>query len=126
MLLLSLLYFYIMLFSLCLIIQIAGIALNGIVTKSSKQCKFEDIQQLKDEKFKKILSLLYSINSKVNFFKEFDVDELFEVRILSVNPKFRGQGIAKHLLQQSEAIARENGFKVTVVLIYSPYEAIIN
>lgn len=123
MLLLSLLYIFH--FSLYLNIQIAGIALNGIVTKSSKQCKFEDIQQLKDEKFKKILSLLYSINSKVNFFKEFDVDELFEVRILSVNPKFRGQGIAKHLLQQSEEIARENGFKVTLILLYYPHEAII-
>lgn len=92
--------------------QIAGVALNGVVTKESTKHAMDDLQQRTDEKFKKILYLLCSQNLKVNLFKEFDVDELFETRILSVNPKFRGQGVAKNLLLTSEDVAREHGFKV--------------
>lgn len=70
------------------------------------------MRQLSDEKFKKIINLLHTANAGVNLFNELDVDEIFEIRILSVNPKFRGQGVAKYLLQKSEQIARSQGFKV--------------
>lgn len=93
-------------------LQIAGVALNSCVTKDSKKEALNNLHCQPDEKFKKIFNLLYSQNLRVNLFKEFDVNELFEVTILSVNPKFRGQGIAKQLLIQSEQIARDNGFRV--------------
>lgn len=72
------------------------------------------MHQLNDEKFKKIIKLLHTANSRVNLFTELDVDAIFEIRILSVNPNFRGQGVAKHLLNKSEETARNNGFKVKI------------
>lgn len=98
--------------------QIAGVALNSCVTEDSKKAALNDLNGQPDEKFKKICNLLYSQNLRVNLFKEFDVNELFEVTILSVNPKFRGQGIAKQLLIQSEQIARDNGFRVGFLLFF--------
>ena len=89
------------------------------MTPDSKKIALEELQNQFDEKFRKIFNLLYSQNLRVNLFKEFGVNELFEVTILSVNPKFRGQGIAKQLLIKSEEIARENGFKV--ILWKNPY-----
>lgn len=79
------------------------------------------MQHLNDEKFKKIIKLLYTANAGVNLFTELNVDEIFEIRIMSVNPKYRGQGVAKHLLQKSEEMARDNGFKVIyqLHLVYS-------
>lgn len=65
-----------------------------------------------DEEFKKIFNLLYGENLKLNLFEQFDVDKIFEIRILSVDSKFRGQGIAKQLLLKSQEIAEQNGFKV--------------
>lgn len=99
--------------------QIAGVALNSVVRCDSKKAALNELDDQPDEKFKKIFNLLYSQNLRVNLFKEFDVDELFEVTILSVNPKFRGQGIAKHLLVKSEEIARQNGFKVRKKILIS-------
>lgn len=88
------------------------------MSKDSKQAALNDLNGQPDEKFKKIFNLLYSQNLRVNLFKEFDVNEVFEVTILSVNPKFRGQGIAKQLLIQSEQIARDNGFRVRFLLYF--------
>lgn len=72
----------------------------------------ENLQTKQNEKFIKIFNFLYTQNLKQNLFKQFNVDKLFEVRILSVNPKFRGQGIARNLLVKSQEVAEENGFKV--------------
>lgn len=94
------------------------------MTKDSKKDALNDLNGQPDEKFKKIFNLLYSQNLRVNLFKEFDVIELFEVTILSVNPKFRGQGIAKQLLIQSEQIARDNDFRVRSLLYLFSYHSV--
>ena len=68
-----------------------------------------------DEKFKKIFKLLYSINRKEDIFQHFHVDKAFDVRILSVDSLYRGQGIAKHLVKHSEDLAKECEFKVSLL-----------
>lgn len=40
------------------------------------------------------------------------VDKIFEFRILSVDKSYRGQGLAKKLIQKSEEIARKYHCKV--------------
>lgn len=92
--------------------QIAGVALNGVLVDGDVEKAFENLQCIDDEKFKKIFSFLYSHNLEVNLFEQFDVDRIFELRILSVNSKYRGQGIARQLVVKSEKIAEENGFKL--------------
>lgn len=41
-----------------------------------------------------------------------EVDRVFEYRILSVDNQYRGQGLAKKLIQKSEEIARKYHCKV--------------
>lgn len=70
------------------------------------------IEALEDAAFKKIFAFLYTHNSRHNLFKEFNVDKIFEIRILSVDSKFRGQGVAKNLLLKCEEIAADNGYRM--------------
>lgn len=81
----------------------------------------ENLDDKQDEEFKKIFKFLYGENFKVNLFEQLDVDKIFEVRILSVDSKYRGQGIAKKLLQKSQEVAEQNGFKVrsSIPLVHS-------
>lgn len=56
--------------------------------------------------------MLYSHNLSVDIFNKFDVNKVFDVRILSVDSRFRGQGIAKELVRRSEMVAKDFEFKV--------------
>uniref|UniRef100_A0A8D8FXE4 aralkylamine N-acetyltransferase n=3 Tax=Culex pipiens TaxID=7175 RepID=A0A8D8FXE4_CULPI len=93
--------------------EIAGVALNGILYGHCDiKHSMDKLNDVTDENFKKIFKLLYEENLKINLFKQFEVDKIFEIRILSVDSKFRGQGLAKKLMNESENIAIENGFQV--------------
>ncbi|XP_055695721.1 arylalkylamine N-acetyltransferase 1 isoform X2 [Lutzomyia longipalpis] len=92
--------------------EIAGVALNGILRRGEVKKALDDLKDSKDERFKKIFKLLYEENLKVDLFEEFGVFKLFEIRILSVDCRFRGQGLAKKLLEKSEEVAKENDFRV--------------
>ncbi|GAB0098972.1 uncharacterized protein DMENIID0001_147870 [Sergentomyia squamirostris] len=92
--------------------KIAGVVLNGILRRGEVAEALDALKGTQDERFKKIFTLLYEANLKVDFFDEFAVGKLFEIRILSVDNKFRGKGLAKKLLQKSEEVAKENDFRV--------------
>ncbi|XP_073831143.1 arylalkylamine N-acetyltransferase-like 7 isoform X2 [Musca autumnalis] len=92
--------------------EIAGVILNGILHPGDIETSQKKLELNDDEKFKKIFRLLYTINLKDDIFQKFDVDKAFDVRILSVDSQYRGQGIAKHLVRHSENIAKECGFKL--------------
>lgn len=75
----------------------------------------EGIRQLitkTDENYKKILRLIYEENQKLDLFRSYGVDRIFELRFLSLDPKFRGQGIGFHLLNMSQENGIKNGFTV--------------
>ncbi|XP_058463088.1 uncharacterized protein LOC131437632 [Malaya genurostris] len=93
--------------------KIAGVALNGILHGNCDiEKSLDKLNDIDDENFKKIFKLLYEQNLRINLFKQFDVDRIFEIRILSVDSKFRGQGLAKKLMEKSEEIAVEMGFQI--------------
>lgn len=92
--------------------QIAGVVLNGCLQYKDVETSWKEIEALQDDAFKKIFVFLYKHNARHNLFREFNVDKVFEVRILSVDAKFRGQGIAKSLLRKCEEFAAENGFRL--------------
>lgn len=71
-----------------------------------------------DDKFKKIFHLLYDGNQKLDVFGRYGVDCVFELRILSVDSKFRGQGVARKLIDASQLVAIKNGFTVFVFFIF--------
>lgn len=86
--------------------------MNGILLRGDIEEALNNVNQLKDERTKKIFRLLYEQNLKLNLFKRFNVDKIFEIRILSVDANFRGQGLAKELWKRSEIMAEECDFKV--------------
>ncbi len=87
-------------------------ALNGIQNPSDAKMAKEKLLQANDEKYKNIFSFLYSINQDLDLFTKFRVDRIFECRILSVDQNYRGQGLARKLLEKSLQVATEAGFKV--------------
>lgn len=87
-------------------------ALNGIVKKGEREEAERRLDELNDEKFKTIFRLLYKLNDKIDLFAKYDVDELFECRILSVDVDYRGKGLANILMADSMKIAKNAGFKV--------------
>lgn len=92
--------------------QIAGVVLNSCLQYEDVETSWKEIEALDDDAFKKILVFLYTHNARHNLFKDFNVDKIFEVRILSVDPKFRGRGVAKKLLLECDEYAAENGFRL--------------
>ncbi|XP_071859201.1 arylalkylamine N-acetyltransferase 1 [Bombus fervidus] len=92
--------------------MIAGMALNGILKKGEREEAERRLAELNDEKFKIIFGLLYKVNKKVDLFYKYNVDELFECRILSIDENYRGKGLASILMADSIEIAKTAGFKV--------------
>lgn len=99
--------------------KIAGVALNGILLRGDIEEALINVKDLKDERTKKIFRLLYDQNLQLNLFNRFNVDKIFEIRILSVDSKFRGQGLAKELWKRSEIMAEECNFQVKNVVTNS-------
>ncbi|XP_017473154.1 PREDICTED: dopamine N-acetyltransferase [Rhagoletis zephyria] len=92
--------------------DIAGVLLNGVACPHDIMQFQERIELSDDERFKKIFRLLNEHNLRANIFGQFNVGRAFEVRMLSVDGRFRGQGIAKELVRRSEQIARDFEFKL--------------
>ncbi|XP_020284520.1 dopamine N-acetyltransferase [Pseudomyrmex gracilis] len=91
---------------------IMGMALNGILKKGEREEAERRLAELNDEKFKKIFGLLYKLNEKVDLFAKYNVDELFECRILSIDENYRGKGLAGILMIDTIKTAKDAGFKV--------------
>lgn len=72
----------------------------------------KELNKNPDEVFKNIFNLLYGENKKLDLFRRYGVDSIFELRILSVDSKFRGQGVARKLIEESQLIAIKNGLSV--------------
>ncbi|XP_070159972.1 arylalkylamine N-acetyltransferase 1 isoform X2 [Polyergus mexicanus] len=96
---------------------IAGMALNGILKKGEREEAERRLAELDDEKFKTIFGLLYKVNDKIDLFAKYDVDELFECRILSVDENYRGRGLASILMADSVKVAKDASFKHALRLI---------
>uniref|UniRef100_A0A0A9WWT0 aralkylamine N-acetyltransferase n=1 Tax=Lygus hesperus TaxID=30085 RepID=A0A0A9WWT0_LYGHE len=92
--------------------QVAAVALNGILREGDIENSIEKLDSVSDEKFKTIFSNLYAINKSLNLFQRYEVDSVFECRILSVDSEFRGKGLAIQLAEKSEELARSQGFKI--------------
>jgi GNAT superfamily N-acetyltransferase len=93
---------------------VIGVALNGVQHPGDIAAAQAKLKTMADIKFRKIFDLLYGVNTSLDLFTQHGVDKIFECRILSVDKRFRGRGLARELLRRSEIIARESGFKVII------------
>lgn len=92
--------------------EIVGVCLNGFLHPGDTLKAKDALENCEDERFQKIFTLLYEQNLKFDLFQMYDVDRIFEYRILSVDKNYRGQGLAKKLVQRSEDVARKYHCKV--------------
>lgn len=92
--------------------EIVGVCLNGFLHPGDTVKAREALDNCQDERFRKIFTLLYEQNLKFDLFEMLNVDRIFEYRILSVDNNYRGQGLAKKLIQKSEEVARKYHCKV--------------
>lgn len=92
--------------------QVVGVALNGVLRPGDLDEAQSKLSQMDDAKFRRIFGLLYSVNQKLDLFAEYQVERIFECRILSVDCRYRGRGLARSLLQRSIDTARDAGFQV--------------
>lgn len=86
--------------------------LNGSVRPGDFEEALTTLESSSDEKIKKIFRLLFQLSIDANFFERFKVDKIYELRILSVSPKFRGQGIAKYLVEHALDLGKEKCYKI--------------
>lgn len=61
----------------------------------------EYIRSCANAKFKKILRLLHYVDKRVNVGGQFRDLSIMEIRIISVDANWRGQGIAKALIEKT-------------------------
>lgn len=90
--------------------QIAGVILNGVLHPGDTEQALDKLHLSTDINYKKIFELLYKHNLQVDLFVRYNVDRIFDVRILSVDSRYRGQGIAKELVKRAELVARQAGY----------------
>lgn len=90
-------------------------ALNGISRKGDTEHSLEEMKSIDNIAYQRIFGLLNTVNKEIDLFGKYGVDKIFELRILSVDSKYRGKGLAKELFSRSELIAEEYGFKVNMI-----------
>lgn len=88
--------------------KIIGVSLNSLIERG--YLEKEDKHNVTDRKFSKIYRLLSQVAKESDVFAKFtDCDKGMTVKILSVNGAFRGQGIAKELMNKTRDMARNLG-----------------
>lgn len=101
--------------------EIVGICLNGVLSRDDPE---EEDFQCPNKKFAKILKLLDFVDKEANVFGQFpDVEKILSLKILSVDGSWRGQGIAKALIDKSRDLCREQGYNLMRVDCTSHYSA---
>ncbi|XP_043285492.1 arylalkylamine N-acetyltransferase 1-like isoform X1 [Venturia canescens] len=90
--------------------SIIGVQLNGKMEAAPDEGEPEYITNCKNPKFRKILRLLHHVDKKVDIPSRYPKKKVLEIRIISVDSNWRGQGVAGALIEKTIEIARELGF----------------
>lgn len=76
------------------------------------------------EKFKKIMGLMDLLDSKFDIFALYpDIESFVDGKILSVDPKYRGCGIAGHLTDKTIEFMQEHRIKIFHILCTSHFSS---
>ncbi|XP_045480542.1 arylalkylamine N-acetyltransferase 1-like [Harmonia axyridis] len=95
--------------------KIAGAMLNAISSLGDPELELERMKCIDDIEFHRLMGLLLRHNSDAQLFRKYNVEKIFELRILSVDSDYRGRGLGQELVKRSEELAREHGFTVLKV-----------
>lgn len=104
--------------------KIIGVCLNGLLKRGYLENPENELK-ITDEKFTKIVRLLDKTALESDVFQKFpDSDKAVTVKIISVDGAYRGQGIAKELLNKTREIAKEVGAGFVTVDCTSHFTAL--
>lgn len=90
----------------------AGVIFNGILRPDDINESDFCLKLVKSQNLHEMLCRKSEAIKNFNLFKEFDVKQIFEIRLLSMDVNFNEIVLSKHLLYISEVLARNQGFKV--------------
>lgn len=106
--------------------EIVGVNINGLINKPKEtddtSAKLSD--SCKHPKFKKIMALMDYVDEHFNIFDMYpNVDRLLDIKIMSVDSRYRGLGIAGMLTDRTMQYVKENNIKLVHVLCSSHFSA---
>lgn len=88
-----------------------GVVLNGVETEHKNPDYGKQIY--KDQKLQKIFNFLGNADFDVDALTHYNLNSILELKILSVDVRFRGRRIASKLYEITENFARNKGFQVS-------------
>lgn len=105
--------------------EIIGVFLNGEMKRPAPEEEREPAApSCAHPKFKKVLGLMDMIDTRFNLFEMFpEIDMAIDGKILSVDPTYRGKGIANELTRLTIEHMRQRGISLMHVLCTSHYSA---
>ncbi|XP_058455711.1 arylalkylamine N-acetyltransferase 1 isoform X2 [Malaya genurostris] len=106
--------------------EIVGVNINGLINRPAEtdepQPKLADVCE--HPKFKKIMALMDYVDEQFNIFDlHQDVDQMLDIKIMSVDNRYRGMGIAGKLTDRTMECVKERNIKLVHVLCSSHYSA---
>ncbi|VVC43653.1 Hypothetical protein CINCED_3A025131 [Cinara cedri] len=105
--------------------DIMGVILNNIMHRDDVEEDDDDVGTCNENsKFKEIAMLLDKIKREADVFTHYPtVDRILEIKIVTVNEAYRGQGVCKALVDKTKELALEKGCKMIYVECTSHFSA---
>ncbi|XP_046382894.1 uncharacterized protein LOC124153643 isoform X1 [Ischnura elegans] len=92
--------------------RVVGVALNGVTQPGDLENAERQLANSPDPKFRRIFGLLNEANKELSLFERYNVDRIFELRIVSVDSSVRGRGLSNELMRRSLDLARCKGYQL--------------
>lgn len=105
--------------------DLIGVVLNNLTYRVAREKNNENEEDAKDNtKFNIITAFLDKVEQEADVFQKFpNVDRVMDIKIISVDESFRGQGVCKALIDKTMEIALENKCPMVYVECSSYFSA---
>ncbi|XP_050053423.1 arylalkylamine N-acetyltransferase 1-like isoform X2 [Aphis gossypii] len=105
--------------------DLIGVVLNNLTYRVDREKNNENEEDTKDNtKFNIITEFLDKVEREADVFQKFpNVDRVMDIKIISVDESFRGQGVCKALIDKTIEIALENECPMVYVECSSYFSA---
>ncbi|XP_025198944.1 dopamine N-acetyltransferase-like [Melanaphis sacchari] len=90
--------------------DLIGVVLNNVMHREDGEKNNESEEDIKDNtKFSVITTFLDKVEREADVFKKYpSIDRVMDIKIISVDESFRGQGVCKALIDKTIELALEN------------------
>ncbi|XP_015363578.1 PREDICTED: dopamine N-acetyltransferase-like isoform X1 [Diuraphis noxia] len=104
--------------------EMVGASLNTTICRDNEIKQFGDENNDKSSKFNDIMVLLDKAGRDVDVFGHYpNINRIMELKIITVNEAYRGQGVCKALINKSKELALELGYQMIYVECSSHFTA---